>query len=223
MNFFETVQEPVNTGGNYIKVGVNERLVFNGFSVKIDKNGNPMLVRTFYPEGGDPEKTSRSQYESFSKGIRKDKTGKETSNYVNWVKSTLHLLDTLTTRAQSADVMFKTLPTPASEVDDLIPSESELQAFCDAINPITVGKVVRYKFVGEEKESTKEAGKIIIVPSLKVPFVPYAEAMTPGSEKEVLPETKLRYNPESKWDLKRMVPVTPDLDTFGSSTNDAGF
>lgn len=223
MNFFETVQEPVQSGGNYIKVGINEKLVFDGFSIKIDKNGNPMLVRTFYPEGGDAEKTSRSQYESFSQGVRTDRTGKQVSNYVSWVTSVLHFLDAMTTRKVASSTMFNTLPVPESESDDILVNEAQLQSFIDAINPMVRGKVVRYKFVGEEKESTKEVGKIITVPNLKVAFVPYAEAMTEGCEKPVLAETKLRFNPESKWDVKKMIPVAPDVDTFGTSDSSAGF
>jgi hypothetical protein len=224
MNFFETVQEPVQSGGNYIKAGINEKLVFAGFSIKIDKNGNPMLVRSFYPEGGDPEKTTKNQYESFSQGVRTDnRTKKQVSNYFTWVTSVLHFLNAVTTKAQATTVMFNTLPVPESESEDILVNEAQLQAFVDAINPIVTGKVVRYKFVGEEKESTKEAGKIITVPSLKVAFIPYAEAMTEGCEKPVLATTELRFNPESKWDVKKMIPVAPDVDTFGTSDTSAGF
>jgi hypothetical protein len=227
MNFFETVQEPVNTGGVYIKPGVNDNLVFAGFSVKIDKNGNPMLVRNFYPQGADPEKTTRSQYESFNSGTRAVRVGQKTedkSNYVIWAESILHFLDAMIKRTDSSKVMFNTLPVPSSNIDDLVPTEEQLNSFVETINPLVTGKVVRYKFRGEEKESTKEAGKIIIVPTLQVAFVPYAEAMEPNAEKAVLPETKLKYNPDSKWDLKRMTVAAPDLDdTFGNSSADAGF
>lgn len=226
MNFFETVKEPVNTGGIYIKPGVND-VTFAGFSVKIDKNGNPMLARNFYPKGADPEKTTRSQYESFNSGTRQVRSGQNTvekSNYVIWVESILHFLDAMVKRSDSSKIMFNTLPVPTSEIDDLVPTEAQLNAFVEAINPLVTGKILRYKFRGEEKESSKEPGKIIVVPTLQVAFVPYAEALEVGAEKAVLPETKLKYNPDSKWDLKRMAVAAPDLDdTFGSSSPDEGF
>lgn len=225
-NFFDTVQDPAPVGGNYIKAGVNENLVFNGFSIKLDKNNNPMLVRSFYPQGGDPEKTSRSQYESFNPGVRTDsRTKKEVSNYVSWVTSIMHFLQALTTKANVVDIMFRTLPVPASENDDLVPTEEQLTAFIEAINPLVTDKLVRYKFVGEEKESTKNPGTLVTVPSLKVAFIPYAEALSEGAEKPVVAvaDTKLKFNPDSKWDLKKAIPVAPDLDgAFGSATDNTG-
>lgn len=230
MNFFETIQDRTPSGGNYIKPGINERLVFNGFSVKVDKNGKGMLVRTFYPEGGDPEKTSRSQYQNFQEGVRNRKAGNGTedvSRYVEFCESLFHFTDTMIKRKDAIDIMMRTMPVATSAIDDLVPSIEQLENFCAAINQLTVGKVVRYKFVGEEKESTKEAGKIIQVPSLRVAYVPYAEAVEEGAEKPVVDKenTKLRFNPESKYDLVKMIPVAPDLDSssFGATNDNPGF
>lgn len=36
-------------------------------------------------------------------------------------------------------------------------------------------------------------------------------------------DTKLKYNVDSKWDLKKLAVVTPDLDGFPGATDSAGF
>jgi len=223
-NFFETVQEPTALAGNYIKPGINENVVFGGFTVQLDKNGKPQLIRSFYPEGGDPEKSTRKQYENFLPGVRKDGRGKESSNYVTWVTSVMHFLGALTTRENITKVLFETLPVPESEIDDLAPTEAQLDAFVSKMNPLVVGKTLRYKFKGEERISTT-TGKLIVGTSLQVAFIPYAEAINAGCEKPVvaMADTKLKYNVDSKWDLKKLAVVTPDLDGFPGATDSAGF
>lgn len=230
-NFWSTATD--NSGGlAWIKAGVNEKVVFAGFSVKVDKNGNPMLVRTFHPEGGSLEVGARSQYESFNLGVMtRTVGGKEVaeSNYYKFAISLLHFLDAMIKRQVSSEILFRTLPVLNSTNDDIAPTEAQLTAFVEAINPLVIGKTVRYKFRGEEKESTKEVGKIIQVPMLAVAYTPYAEALEEGAEKPVLAETKLKYDVTKKTDLKPMVPVAPDAESngggnfFGSTDSAAGF
>lgn len=123
-------------------------------------------------------------------------------------------------------VLFDTLPVPESEVDDLTPTLEQLEAFAAKINPLTEGKLVRYKFVGEERISST-TGKLIVGTSLKVAFIPYVEALTEGNDKPVVlaADTKLKYNVDSKWDLKKLAVVAPDLETggFPGATDTAGF
>ena len=214
MNFLETITDPTPVSGNWIKAGINENLTFVGFSTKIDKNGKTMLLRSFYPTGGDEATSTRTQYESFNAGVRT--VNKENiSNYGGFVRSLIHFLDAVVTRKESVAIINSTLPVLTSYTDDLVPSSEEIEAFVAAINPLVAGKQVRYKFVGEEKESTKNPGTMITVPSLKVAYIPYAEALQAGAEKAAVPtaETKLKFNPASKWDLKKSE-VVPDAEKF---------
>lgn len=223
-NFWGTATD--NAGSiDWIKAGINDKLTFAGFSVKIDKNGNPMLLRTFYPEGGSLELGARSQYESFNLGVMtRTVAGKEVteSNYYKFALSLLHFLDAMVKRVVSAEILYETLPVINASNDDIQPTEAQLNAFVEDINPLVVGKKVRYKFVGEEKPSTKNPGQTVDVPALKVAYIPYAEALSPDAEKPVLAETKLKFDRTKKSDLKAMVPVAPDLESnsmFGGDSN----
>lgn len=220
MNFLETITDPTPVAGNWIKAGINENLTFVGFSTKVDKNGKTMLLRSFYPTGGDEATSTRTQYESFNLGVR-TVNKEEISNYGGFIRSLLHFLDTIVTRKQSVAVINSTLPVLTSYVDDVVPTADQIEAFVAAINPIVAGKRVRYKFVGEEKESTKNPGTMVTVASLKVAYIPYAEAIEEGAEKPVVPvaETKLKFNPASKWDLKKSE-VVPDAEGFFTDKQD---
>jgi hypothetical protein len=212
-NFWNSVKE-TSSSIEWIKPGINN-VVFGGFSVKLDKNGKPMLVRTFWPIGGSESLGNRSQYESFLPGVNK-RTVKnqeiEESNYYKFAVSLIHFLTAMIKQSQVTEIMYRTLPVINATNEDVQPTEAQLQAFVDAINPLVVGKTVRYKFVGQQVLSQKEAGKVIEVPSLKVAYVPYAEALEAGAEKPVLEETKLRFDASKNSDMKVLAPVAPDAE-----------
>ena len=89
------------------------------------------------------------------------------------------------------------------------------------LNTALAGKVARVKFVGEEIEG-KEGKNNWTKASIGLPT--FAEAVKEGAEYSAVSDedTKLTYDENNKWDLKRLPVADTETDAgFGGGTSDA--
>jgi hypothetical protein len=110
-------------------------------------------------------------------------------------------------------VSVKHIVTKVAKASDMKPA-ADLNGFANMLNSITKGKTLRMKFNGEEYEYN---GEIKTAPRIGLPT--FAEATQLGAEYEPVADadTKLSYDVNNEYDLKKFVKDATSFETMPAS------
>lgn len=141
---------------------------------------------------------------------------KEGGEIENSTKVRFYMSDKGRSRSLEKIKHVATKVVKAAEVDSI--EADTLEDYGSKLQSLLMGKSLRMKFVGEEYVNASGAVKV----KTTVGLPSFAEAITDGAEYPVVTETKLKYNENNSYDMKRLE-KTPTGAAGGESTGTLGW